>query len=151
MDEFDIKILSLVQRSNRLTAEQLAEGVGMSPSAVQRRLRRLREDKIIEGDVAIISPEAIGRTLTAIIEVSLHSDHPQILSEFKRLMLATDEVMQCYYVTGEADFVLIVTAKDTQDYDSFTRRLFGENTHVRRFKTTVVIQRVKTGLIVPLE
>jgi Lrp/AsnC family transcriptional regulator, leucine-responsive regulatory protein len=152
MDSFDVKILNIIQRDNRLPAEKIADQVGLSPSAVQRRLKRLREEGIIEADVAIISPEAIGRTLTAIIGVIIDKERPLslALTEFKNLMLNTPEVMQCYDVTGESDFIVVITAKDMQEYEIISRRLFMENPNVRRYKTSIVVRRVKSGMMVPL-
>ena len=152
MDSFDVKILNIVQKDNRLSAEKIADQVGLSPSAVQRRLKRLREDGIIEADVAIISPEAVGQTLTAIVNVILDKERPlsKTLSEFKDLMLGAPEVTQCYDVTGEADFIVIITAKNMQEYEAISRRLFMENPNVRRYKSSLVIRRVKSRTIIPL-
>ncbi|MDQ3818510.1 MAG: Lrp/AsnC family transcriptional regulator [Acidobacteriota bacterium] len=152
MDEFDLKILDIVQRDNRLPTEKIAERVGLSPSAVQRRLKRLRKDGIIEADVAIISPEMVGRRLTAIVEVTLQTEgHISPAAErFKRLMLDAPEVMQCYHVTGDADIILVVTVRDIQEYEAFTRRYFVENASVRRYKTSIVINRVKAKTLIPL-
>jgi Lrp/AsnC family transcriptional regulator, leucine-responsive regulatory protein len=83
LDEFDLKLLDAVQRNNRLTAEQLAEKVCLSASAVQRRLQRLRERKVIEAEVAIVSPEALDRSVTAIVEVTLNTDRPKVVEEFQ--------------------------------------------------------------------
>ena len=112
LDEFDLKLLDAIQRNSRLTADQLAEKICLSPSAVQRRLRRLRECKIIQAEVAIVSPEALGRSLTAIVEVTLDTDRPKVVEEFQKAVQAAPEVMQGYYVTGNADFVLIVTGEN---------------------------------------
>ena len=152
MDSFDVKILNIIQRDNRISAERIADQVGLSASAVQRRLKRLREDRIIEADVAIVSPEAIGRTLTAIVDVIIDKERPLLaaLTEFKELMLRTPEVMQCYDVTGEFDFIVVVTAKDMQEYEIISRKLFMENPNVRRYKSSLVVRRIKTGTIIPL-
>ncbi len=150
LDAFDLKLLDVVQENNRITADALAERVGLSPSACLRRLKRLRQKKVIEADIAVIAPEAVGRTLTMVVEVTLERERPDILDDFKRSMRATPEVMQCYYVTGETDFILIVTARDIRHYEAFTKQFFFENPHVRRFHTAVVMDRVKTGLKVPL-
>ena len=152
MDSFDFKILDIVQRDSRLSTERIAERVGLSPSAVQRRLKRLREDGVIEAEVAVVSPEAVGRGLTAIVGLIIDKERPlsQALSEFKELMLKTPEVMQCYDVTGEFDFIVVVTARDMREYEALSRRLFIENPNVRRYKTSLVIRRVKTGTIIPL-
>ena len=97
MDALDVRILNIIQRDNRLSTEKIALRVGSSPSAVQRRLKRLREEGIIEAELAIISPEAVGLTVTAIVGVIIDKERPLVatVSKFKELMLNTPEVMQC--------------------------------------------------------
>lgn len=150
LDEFDLKLLDAVQQDCRLTADQLAERISLSPSAVQRRLRRLREHKIIQAEVAIVSPDALGRSLTAIVEVTLDTDQPKVVEEFQKALQSAPEVMQGYYVTGNADFILIVTAKDIQDYETFAHRFLSKKLHVKYFRTSVVMRRVKWGVTVPV-
>ena len=151
MDIFDAKLLNLVQQNNRLTAEQLSDLVDLSPTACQRRLKRFRENGTIVGDIAVIDPEAVGRRMTMIVQVSLEREQLEHLDQFKKSMLATPEVMQCYYVTGSADFILILTAKDMKDYENFTRRFFFNNPNIRHFNTNVVMDHVKVGLAIPIE
>ncbi len=150
MDRLDLRLLELVQRDNRLTADQLSESVGLSPSACQRRLKRLREDGVIVADVSIVAPEALGRRLTMIVQVTLERERTDLIDTFKRSMIATPEVMQCFYVTGDADFVMILTVKDMKDYEVFTKRFFIENPNIQRFNTIVVMDWVKAGLQVPV-
>ena len=150
LDSFDVRLLNLLQTNNRQTAEQLGEQVGLSPSACQRRLTKLREDGVIEADISVISPESLGYNLMMIVEVTLEREHIAIVEQFKRAMRKTHEVMQCYYVTGEADFVLIVTVRDMNHCDDFTKRFFFHNPQIRRFNTIVVMDRVKVGLKVPM-
>lgn len=151
MDQFDRKLLSLMQTDSRRSADYLADAVGLSPSACLRRLRRLRDLGAIEAEIAVIAPEAVGRTLMMVVEVTLERERPDLMDEFKRSMRATPEVMLCLYVTGETDFILLVTAKTMRDYEAFTRRFFFDNPNVRRFHTFVVMDRVKMGLAVPIE
>ena len=152
MDSFDVKILNIIQHNNRLSTEKLAAQIGLSPSAVQRRLKRLREDGIIEAEVAIVSPEAAGRGLTAIVGVIIDKERPLslALTEFNSLILNTPEVMQCYDVTGEDDFIVVITARDMQEYEAVSRKLFMENPNVRRYKSSLVVRRVKSGTVIPL-
>ena len=152
MDSFDVKILNIIQQDNRLSTEKIADRVGLSSSAVQRRLKRLREDKVIEAEVAIVSPEAVGRSLTAIVGVIIDKDRPlsQALSEFKKLMLNTPEVMQCYDVMGEFDFIVLISAKDMPEYEALSRKLFMENPNIRRYKSSLVVRRVKSETMIPL-
>ena len=151
LDSFDRKLLIAVQRDNQQNADALGEAVGLSPSACLRRLKRLRETGIIESEVAIVAPETVGRTLMMVVEVTLEREQPHLMDEFKRSMRSTPEVMLCLYVTGETDFILIVTAKSMRDYEDFTRRFFFDNPNVRRFQTLVVMDRVKFGLSVPID
>jgi Lrp/AsnC family leucine-responsive transcriptional regulator len=152
MDSFDIKILNIVQHDNRIATEKIAQRIGLSPSAVQRRLKRLREEGVIEADVSVVSPEATGRKLTAIVGVIIDKERPLSLAitEFRELMLRTPEVMQCYDVTGEADFIVVITVRDMQEYEVISRRLFMENPNVRRYKSSLVVRRVKSGTMIPL-
>ena len=151
LDEFDLKLLDAVQRNNRLTAAQLAEKVCLSPSAVQRRLNRLRERKVIEAEVAIVSPEALGQTLTAIVQVTLDTDRQKVVEEFQRAVQTAPEVMQAYYVTGNADYILVVTAKNMADYEAFARKFLSQRPHVKYFRTSIVMRRVKQGMTLPLK
>ena len=151
LDRFDLKLLDLVQRDNRLTSEVLGERVGLSATAVQRRLKRLRQDGVIEADVAIVAPKAVGQRVQMIVLVSLERERADIIDRFKKSIRATPEVMNGYYVTGEADFMLLVTTRDMEDYEQFTRRFFYDNPDIKNFKTMVVMDRVKVGFALPLE
>ena len=151
LDEFDLKLLDAVQRNSRLTAEQLAAKVCLSASAVQRRLHRLRERKVIEAEVAIVSPDAMGLSLTAIVEVTLDTDRPKVVEEFQRAIQATPEVMQAYYVTGNADYVLVVSAKNMAEYEAFACEFLSKRPHVKHFRTSIVMRRVKSGMILPIK
>ncbi|RDJ04297.1 Lrp/AsnC family transcriptional regulator [Rhizobium grahamii] len=151
LDHADLALLSAVQRNNRLTSEELAEKAHLSPTACQRRLKRLRAEGVIEADVSIISPKAVGRHVTMIVLVSLERERADIIDRFKSAIRNTREVMIGYYVTGDADFILVITARDMEDYEQFTRRFFYENHDIKGFKTMVVMDRVKAGFAFPLE
>ena len=151
LDPLDLKLLDLVQIDARRSAAELSAAVGLSPTACMRRLQHLRARGVIEGEIAVVAPRAVGRPLTMVVEVTLERERPDIMDEFKRAMRATPEVMQCYYVTGDTDFVLIVTARDMRQYEAFTNQFFFRNPHIRRFTTLVVMDRVKVGLSVPLD
>jgi Lrp/AsnC family leucine-responsive transcriptional regulator len=142
--------LEQIQQNNRFSADELAEKVCLSPSSVQRRLRRLRQAKIIEREVAIVSPEALGRSLTAIVEVTLDTDRPKAVEEFQRAIQAMPEVMQGYYITGNADFILIVTARSMEDYEEFASRSLSKTRYVKHLRTSVVMRRVKWGVALPV-
>ncbi len=151
LDRFDLKLLDLVQYDNRLTSEVLGERVGLSATAVQRRLKRLRDTGVIEADVAVVSPKAVGQRVQMIVLVSLERERADIIDRFKKSIRATPEVMNGYYVTGDADFLLLVTTPDIEAYELFTRRFFYENPDIKNFKTMVVMDRVKIGFGLALD
>ncbi len=150
IDSFDRKILEIIQVSNRTTSDQIAEQVGLSPAAVQRRMKRMREQNIIKADIAVINPKAVGRGVTLLVQVTLERERADLLDAFKKEMKVNPAVQQCYYVTGSADFILVITAVDMEDYEAFTREVFFDNHNIRNFHTNVVMDSVKTGLSVPM-
>lgn len=151
LDQFDAAILKAVQKNNRLTSDELGELVHLSGSACQRRLKRLRTTNIIEADVSIISPKSLGRPLTMIILVSLERERIDIIDTFKRAVKNCEEIMMCFYITGDADFILIVTAKDMEDYEQFTRRFLYSSLDVKAVKTMVAVDWVKVGFEFPID
>lgn len=150
LDDIDRRLLKILQKNNRLTADELGEIAGVSRSAVQRRIKRFRDAAIIEADIAVVSAKAVGRPMTFVVEVEMERERTDLLDEFRRSMLALDDVQQCYYVTGHADFILVVTSTDMTAYEEFSRRVFNDNPNIRRFHSNVVIDRVKVGLQVPI-
>jgi Lrp/AsnC family leucine-responsive transcriptional regulator len=151
VDGFDRKILEIVQESNRVTSESIAEQVGLSPAAVQRRLKRMREQNIISDDISVVNARAVGRPMTFIVQVSLERERADLIDAFKADIKSNKAVQQCYYVTGSADFILVVTAFDMDGYEMFTRDAFFGNNNVRSFETNVVMDAVKVGLSVPVD
>jgi Lrp/AsnC family transcriptional regulator, leucine-responsive regulatory protein len=151
LDRLDGRLLDIVQTHNRHTSEELGEMVGLSATAVQRRLKRLRDKGVIEADISIVKPKAIGRPVAMLVSVSLERERVDIVDRFKQSIRQTPEVMNGYYVTGDADFVLIVTARSMEDYEAFTRKFFYENPDIKGFKTMVIMDRVKVGFSVPID
>ncbi|WP_269582708.1 Lrp/AsnC family transcriptional regulator [Roseibium sp. Sym1] len=134
-----------------MSADKLADRIGASRSSVQRRLKRLNETGVIEREVVQLRPDYVDARMTFVVEVELERERVDLLDEFKRSVMALEEVQQCYYITGHADFILIVLARDMKDYDRFSRQVFVENPNIRRFATSVVVDRVKVSLRVPFD
>ena len=150
LDSFDLKILELIQVNNKITSEVLAKKVGLSSSACQRRMNSMRKAKIIKKDVSVIDQNIIGRQITIVVQVLSDKEGIEYSEEFKKLMIKAPEVMQCYYVTGDYDYVLIATFKDMGEYEIFTKKYFLENSNIKRFSSMVVMNRVKENLSIPL-
>ncbi|MCP3392168.1 Lrp/AsnC family transcriptional regulator [Bradyrhizobium sp. CCGB12] len=150
IDKIDARLLDLVQQNNRLSSEELGAKVGLSASGVQRRLKRLRREGVIESDVSIISPKAIGRNVSMLVVIFFERDRADIIDRFKRAVRKMTEVMSGFYVTGQADFILLVTANNMEEYEQFTRRLISENPDIKRLETVVVLDRIKAGFTLPM-
>lgn len=150
VEKTDARILSLLQEDAGLTSEALAKKVGLSATAVQRRVKRLRAEGIIERDVAVLDPAKVGRPLTMLVMVSLERERADIIDRFKRAVARAPEIMQGFYVTGDTDFVLILTAEDMKAYEAFTRQFFYQQPDIKTIKTLVVLDTVKRGLSIPL-
>lgn len=146
MDEKDYEILELVQKDARRTAEALGSEIGLSAPAVQKRLKKLRENGMIEKEIAVLSPSKLGREMTVIVEVMLERESRIHLDAFKRRMRNSRAVQQCYYTTGEADFIVVVVVRDIAEYEAFTQEYFFDESNVSRFNSSVVMDRVKVSL-----
>ncbi|MFC0306322.1 Lrp/AsnC family transcriptional regulator [Rhizorhabdus histidinilytica] len=151
LDAFDLAILRIVQRDNKLPQRTIAEAVNLSTAAVQRRIAAMEAAGVITRNVAIVDPDAVRLAITAIVEVHLRDERAATVDEAKALFRAEPEVQQCYYTTGGTSFVLIIVTPDMRAYDALTRRLFSENDCVERFRTLVALDRVKadTAIVIP--
>ena len=146
LDALDLKLLASRQRDARGSAEQLGEDIGLSAAAVHRRLKRLRDSGVIAAEVAIVAPRAVGLAVTCIVTVDVDREGLQDLDRFSARMRACPQVQQCWYVTGQADYVLVVVVEDMEAYEAFTREHLLSDANVRSFTTHVVLEPVKTGL-----
>lgn len=146
MDQLDRKILDVVQEDADLTSEALSALVNLSPSAVQRRLARLKKDGVISRTVALVDPKAVGRMLSILVEIEIQTEHRHGLEQFQRWLQGADEVQSGWYVTGSSDYVLLVAVRDLDEYNQFIELLMSENAIVRRYTSLVVLRTVKSGL-----
>lgn len=150
LDRFDRLLLNLVQQDSAQTAERLAETVGLSPSAIQRRLKRMREQGVITRDAAIVDPRTVGRPTFFVVSLEIERERPELLAQLREWLTKRTEVQQAFYVTGETDFVIVVTARDTEAFEAMMAQLVKENPNVRRFTTNVVLSLLKQGLAIPV-
>ncbi len=150
MDRTDRILLDLLQRDARTPVRVLAETAGASTASVQRRLKRLRGDGTITGEVVQVDPKAAGYGVTAIVSVTLERDSPDRVDAFHRRAQTHDQVQHCYCVTGDADFVLVVIVRDIEDYDRFARSFLAD-ANVRHYRSSIAVARVKASAFVPMD
>ena len=151
LDKFDRRILAIVQRDARRSAETIGADIGLSASAVQRRMARLREDGVIVAEVALVDPRSVDRRLTVITDLEVERERPELLASLRQWIAAEPAIQQAWYVTGDSDYVLVVTARDVGDYDALMQRLVTANANVKRFRTRVALDTLKRGLAVPVD
>jgi len=150
LDRLDMKLLACLQEDNLQTADALAEQVGRSPSAVARRLRRLRATGAIAADVAILSDKAAGNPLSAVIHVQFERHGPQGEDALRRRLAASPNVQLCLDIAGAFDVLLLVVAPDMDAFNAFTAEHLAGQPAVRRFESSFVKRRVKASLAFPL-
>ena len=150
LDRFDRDILDMMQRNCQHTAEAIADKVSLSTSAVQRRVKRLRDDGIIKAEVAIIERKITGTPMVFIVGMEIERDNYDALARFRLWAEKQDHIQQVYYVTGAVDLIAIVTARDVEHYDDIAALIMAENPQIRRMHTNVVLRDVKVGVLVPL-
>lgn len=152
MDSLDHRILDHLQLDANITNQALAERIGLSPSACLKRVKRLHASGIIDRVVALLNPEATGNSIYLIIEVTMERDHKLLYRRFEDSALAAAEVKQCYQVTGESDFILIVSVPDMQAYDRFCDAVLYADDNMRKFRTLLSRKRSKfdtSTLLIP--
>ncbi|NOC92550.1 Lrp/AsnC family transcriptional regulator [Ruegeria sp. HKCCD6604] len=145
LDDFDRAILRILQQDNRTTQHKIGEAVNLSAPSVQRRIRRMEAEGVIRANVAVVDPAAVGLQLTIFVELELVSETPDEIDAVKKTLLNAPEVQQCFYVTGEVDFMIVVVVESMAVYEDFTRRMFFENGNIRKFRTFVSMDTIKSG------
>lgn len=150
LDTFDHKILSVIQKNNLTPQRDIGKMIGLSAAAVQRRIKKMRELGIIEKDIAVIDREKIGNNVTILVEVFLDSEKIEQIDTLKKEFEKVPEIQQCYYVTGESDFFLVVVVPSMSYYENLTRTIFFSNENIKKFRTVVVMGITKNSLELPL-
>ncbi|CAN7538757.1 Lrp/AsnC family transcriptional regulator [Acidovorax sp. LjRoot38] len=151
LDRFDLAILDILQTDNTTPQRAIAQAVNLSAPAVQRRIQRLKDSGVIRANVAVLDPVKVGKPLTIVLEVHLENERPDRTAPLRARIAAEDAVQQCYSVTGEADYLLVVNVASMADYEALTQRLFEGDNNIKRFRTSVALASLKTGLRVPLD
>ena len=151
LDAFDLQLLNLVQRDDSRTSDSLSADVPLSPSAIARRLRRLRRDRWIDRTIALLSPALTRKRLRAIVLVQLaeHADQSG-KSALERRLLDAPDVQFCYEIAGPHDFVLLFDCASMADFNETAEALLASSSTVRRYETHFVKRGVKFAPFIQL-
>ena len=134
LDDLDRRILNILQVDASHTNAELAELVHISPPTCLRRVKQLRENGVIERQVAIVAPDKVGSRLSAIVEITLDVQAADRMAEFEGVVADEASVLQCYRVSPGPDFVLVVQVADMPAYHALAHRLFTTHSNVRNVK-----------------
>jgi Lrp/AsnC family transcriptional regulator, leucine-responsive regulatory protein len=151
LDKMDVRLLNAIQSNNQLSAEILAEAVPLSPSAIMRRLRRLRTDGVIAYEAAVLSRDVLHGRLSAFINVQLERHQTAATRKLLSGLLKSPEIQLCAEVTGSVDILLLVTVRSMDDLNRLTQDLLESNPAVHRYEISFAKTLHKRTFAVPLE
>lgn len=143
LDQIDTKILRQLQENADIANADLAEKVGLSPSACLRRVAKLRDNGVIRKTVAVVDPAYIGRPLVAVINLEFHRHGNQYRQDFIRKVRKLAVVQQCYIVTGEVSGVLVLHMRDMAEYTELCETLFDVDDNIVWYRTYIVTEVLK--------
>lgn len=150
LDEIDYLLLDLLQHDASRTLRELGEDVGLTPSAVQRRIKRYRASGLIARQVAVLDPHKVGPAVLASVMVTLVEESLEHHKVFTDRMRTAPEVQQCYLIAGAWDYLVLVAAESPQHCGRIGNRLFKSDANIRRYETCIVFDTIKAGLTIPL-
>ncbi len=150
LDETDVMLLAILQADGRITNADLAKKVKLSPPSVLQRVRALERAGLIKGYVALLDPERLGlkTTVWAMISLAMHQDQP--IERFRRSILEIEEVVECYHVSGEFDFLLKILVKDIKAYELLIREKLSRIRGLNQIRSSFVLGTNKHTTRIPL-
>lgn len=149
MDAIDRKIIRALQQDGRISNQDLADRVGLSPSPCLRRVRNLENAGVITGYSASIDQERYGLPIDVFVSISLENQRDEALQAFEAAILRLDEVMECYLMTGSRDYLLRVVCDGLKSYERFTRDQLATLPGIRSIESSFALGRVKVGRVLP--
>lgn len=147
LDATDLTILNELQVDGRVTNTELADRIGLSPSASLRRVRALERSGVISRYVALVDPATIGRATAVFVEITLASQAESQLDAFEAAIIQCPEVMRCHLMSGEADYLVQLACADVSDYERIHRTVLANLPGVSRLRSSFALRQVcdRTG------
>lgn len=133
-----------------ISSKDLGERIGLSTSATQRRISALKDKGIIKREMAEIDYSKIGYGLTVLVDVTLVNDDLQDINNFTESIVNYPSITQLYFITGNADYLLVFIGKDMDEYDAFIKSTLFPNKNVKTFSSKVVLKTIKNQLTIPI-
>lgn len=149
-DRIDRHILTLLQSDGRISNSELADAVGLSPSACLRRVRALEDAGVIDRYVALLNQDRIGRRMDIFVEISLNSQSNEVLTAFEQAVAQSPEIMECYLMAGDADYMLRIAAADPTHFEHIHRDHLARLPGVSRMRSSFAIRTITRSTAFPL-
>jgi Lrp/AsnC family leucine-responsive transcriptional regulator len=147
LDNTDCKILNLLQKNARISNVELADQINLSASACLRRVRQLELSGVIDGYSTLVNQAAIGRPTNVFVEVTLKDQSEESLNEFETAVKEYSDIMECYLMSGDADYLLRVIAEDTSDFER-VHKLLGQLPKLARTRSSFVLRTVSKRQVI---
>lgn len=151
LDRYDRQILTILQEDGRISNQQLADQVGLSSAACWRRVKALDEAGVLKKHTTLVDPEALGYDLCVLIMVTLIRHQQDHATEFQEAVASYPEVLQCFAVTGDADYMLRVVIQNMAAYDRFLNEKIFNLPGVSQVRSNFVLREVKNETAIPVE
>jgi len=150
LDKIDLKILKILQENAKITNLQLSAEIGLSPAPTLERVKKLEQAKLIKGYYTEVNEEALGVGIKAIIQITLTRQIENAIANFKKEINKIPEIMECYQVTGSADYILIVMLKDIRDFEMLISNRLSKMEEIGQMQTMMILSKVKDSKVLPL-
>ena len=151
LDKTDLRILRILQENSKITNLELSKKVGLSPAPTLERVKKLESSSIIESYHAKVNPQSIGLNVKTFVLVSLAWQKENALNNFLDKIKAIDEIVECYIITGEADFLMKIICKDIPTYEQLLFKTLSQIEEIERLKTLMTLSTVKDSMLMPFK
>jgi Lrp/AsnC family leucine-responsive transcriptional regulator len=150
LDAIDRKIICALQADGKISVGELAEKVGLSPSPCARRIRLLESTGIIKGYTAIVDQKRVGLPMSAFASIKLERQREDDLDRFEKIVIGWPEVLDCYLMTGQRDYLLRIVAADLEAYERFIKDKLTRLANIASIETSFALGQVKRSEALPL-
>ena len=150
IDDIDVRILDALQRDARLTVEQIGQKAGLSASPAARRVRLLEQSGVIRGYVAVLDQEKIGLPISVFASIKLERQREEELDRFQAAVARWPEIVECYLMTGQRDYLLRIVVKDLPAYEAFLKQKLTRLEGVASIESSFALGQVKHSNVLPL-
>ncbi|MBK7872685.1 MAG: Lrp/AsnC family transcriptional regulator [Saprospiraceae bacterium] len=149
LDKIDLKILKILQENSKITNLDLSKKIGLSPAPTLERVKKLEQSGVVESYHAKVNPQTIGLNVKTFVLVSLAWQKENALNNFLDKIREIEEIVECYIITGEADFLIKIVCKDIPTYEQLLFKTLSQIEEIERLKTLMTLSTVKDSKLLP--